>query len=507
MMGRRIRSLGTVLLALLGAALLGGASAQAAPVAAAPRPVGAEVLLAALGDPGPVLGNTDVSYAEVMAGSGTPIPWLGNDGQYMQMVFGNYLKPSFTNLTAPTTPCDSTCNVDALVTPEGLYPMTGIKDLPLNTSVERGVEILHNQILTDLASNGPVGDDGALGVLGYSQSSVIASLEMQNLAAMSDAPGADELNFVLLGNPMNPNGGLLSRFAGLTVPSMGLNFYGATPADTLYPTDIYTIQYDGFAHFPKYPLNVLADLNAFAGIYYVHGTYPEQAASEFTQLATSDGYAGVTNYFMMPTADLPLLEPVRAIPLVGDPIAELLQPDLTVLVDLGYDDPFAATTFADVASPFGLFPQWSAIEALPGQLVDGTKEGLENFVNSLGGVSLADLNPLDLLSGAGAAGADPLDSVADFLPTALNALSDAAAHAYATLLPTADIANAVLTSMPAYLLDLSLDNLLDGDLLNAAGLPLAGAVGLATMAGGFEFLVLADAAQAVLADLTGLIGF
>src|SRR5699024_4555588 len=197
-----------------------------------------------------------------------------NDGQYMQMVFGNYLKPSFTNLTAPTTPCDSTCNVDALVTPEGLYPMTGIKDLPLNTSVERGVEILHNQILTDLASNGPVGDDGALGVLGYSQSSVIASLEMQNLAAMSDAPGADELNFVLLGNPMNPNGGLLSRFAGLTVPSMGLNFYGATPADTLSPTDIYTIQYDGFAHFPKYPLNVLADLNAFAGIYYVHGTYP-----------------------------------------------------------------------------------------------------------------------------------------------------------------------------------------------------------------------------------------
>lgn len=330
---------------------------------------------------------------------------------------------------------------------------------------------------------------------------------MEKLAGMTDAPDADQLNFILLGNPMNPNGGLLSRFAGLNIPSMGLNFYGATPADTIYPTDIYTIQYDGFADFPKYPLNVLADLNAFAGIYYVHGTYPEIAANAFTELATSDGYAGVTNYFMMPTTDLPLLEPVRGIPLIGNPIAELLQPDLKVLIDLGYDNPFAATTYADVATPFGLFPQWSAIEALPGNLVDGTKDGLENFVNSLSGISLSDLNPLDLLSGAGgAAGTDPLGSVASFLPNAVNALSDAAANAYAALLPTADIGNALVTSMPAYLLNLSLDNLMDGDLLNAVGLPLAGAVGLATMAGGFEFLVIADAAQAVLGDLTGLIG-
>ncbi|ODR05954.1 hypothetical protein BHQ15_14330 [Mycolicibacillus koreensis] len=507
MMGHHIRSMGTTLLALLGTALLGGAVALATPVAAGSRSVWAEVVLAGLGDPGPILHDADVSYAEVMAGSGTPIPWLGKDGQYMQLVFDNYLNQSFPKLETPVTPCVSTCNVNALVTPEGLYPMTGVKDLPLNTSVERGVEILHNQILTDLAANGPVGDDGALGVLGYSQSSVIASLEMEKLAGMTDAPDADQLNFILLGNPMNPNGGLLSRFAGLNIPSMGLNFYGATPADTIYPTDIYTIQYDGFADFPKYPLNVLADLNAFAGIYYVHGTYPETAANAFTELATSDGYAGVTNYFMMPTTDLPLLEPVRGIPLIGNPIAELLQPDLKVLIDLGYDNPFAATTYADVATPFGLFPQWSAIEALPGNLVDGTKDGLENFVNSLSGISLSDLNPLDLLSGAGgAAGTDPLGSVASFLPNAVNALSDAAANAYAALLPTADIGNALVTSMPAYLLNLSLDNLMDGDLLNAVGLPLAGAVGLATMAGGFEFLVIADAAQAVLGDLTGLIG-
>ena len=54
-----------------------------------------------------------------------------------------------------------------------------------------------------------------LTVFGYSQSAIIASLEMQKLAAMGPlAPSANQLNFVLVGNEMNPNGGLLARFPG-----------------------------------------------------------------------------------------------------------------------------------------------------------------------------------------------------------------------------------------------------------------------------------------------------
>jgi hypothetical protein len=34
-------------------------------------------------------------------------------------------------------------------------------------------------------------------------------------------------------------------------------------------------EYDGFADFPQYPLNVLADLNAIAGLLYVHPPYSE----------------------------------------------------------------------------------------------------------------------------------------------------------------------------------------------------------------------------------------
>ncbi|MGH3959003.1 PE-PPE domain-containing protein [Mycobacterium sp.] len=113
----------------------------------------------------------------------------------------------------------------------------------------------------------------SVGVFGYSQSTLISSLEMEQLdpaGTPSDLP----LSFVLIGDPMNPNGGVLERFEGFQDPSLGLNFYGATPAND-FPTTIYSLEYDGFADFPRYPINFLSDLNAVAGIEFVHGTYPE----------------------------------------------------------------------------------------------------------------------------------------------------------------------------------------------------------------------------------------
>ena len=97
---------------------------------------------------------------------------------------------------------------------------------------------------------------------------------MQNLLASANPPTGSQLYFNLLGDPMNPNGGLLARFAGLDLPTLGMNFYGATPANTPWTTNIYTLEYDGFADFPRYPIDILSDLNAVAGIIYVHPTYP-----------------------------------------------------------------------------------------------------------------------------------------------------------------------------------------------------------------------------------------
>lgn len=41
-------------------------------------------------------------------------------------------------------------------------------------------------------------------------------------------------------------------------------------SDEVRPTAIYTIEYDGFADFPQYPINVISDINAFAGIIFLH---------------------------------------------------------------------------------------------------------------------------------------------------------------------------------------------------------------------------------------------
>jgi hypothetical protein len=400
-------------------------------------------------------------------------------------------------------------------------------------SVAQGVQILDSAIKQQLAAN----PTGSVAVLGYSQSSIIASLEMENLANPTlnpIPPTANQLGFTLLGNPVNPNGGILARFPGfpvgqpLQIPSMGITFYGATPSNTIYPTHIYTLEYDGYADFPQYPINFVADLNAFAGILYVHGTYPGNPSAlppgyAIQQLPTSPGYTGVTNYYMITTPNgLPLLDPVRAIPVIGKPIADLLQPDLTTIVNLGYGNPNFGWSQgpADVQTPFGVFPHVS--QALIAQdLIAGAHQGAAAFVSdihaeaagfSLSGVShsLASMAAtggggmtLPTLTSAVAAGLSP-DSIIGEIQGAVtnvaNGISGTAANLYAALLPTADIANAVVTVFPAYDVNLFLSGIqqaLDGNVLGglqyALVAPLAADAGLLTLAGGFELLVLVEA--------------
>ena len=164
-------------------------------------------------------------------------------------------------------------------------------------------------------------------------------------------------------------------------------FDGATPAD-LYPTDIYTNEYDGFADFPKYPIDFLSDLNAFLGILFDHITYldpePGQLADAI-QLPTSTADT-LTNYYMVPE-DLPLLDPLRLIPVIGNPLADLLQPDMSVLVNLGYgsiQDGWSPGD-ADVPSPMGLFPTDVNLSDVFTALVNGIPQGITAAIKDLAG--------------------------------------------------------------------------------------------------------------------------
>ncbi len=209
--------------------------------------------------------------------------------------------------------------------------------------------------------------DGHVVVFGYSESSSIATQEMINLDALpaGQQPNPADLSFVLTEDLNNPNGGIFTRFPFLSLP--------ATPADSPYPTDIYTLEYGGVADFPNDPTNPLAVANAMAGYVFLHPflipgwptSFDTSALADAVQEPTSQGYGGATDYFLIPTQDLPLLAPLHAIPGLGPAMADMIQPDLRVLVDLGYDraDP------ADVATP-----AWQASPSIDWATVDQNLE-------------------------------------------------------------------------------------------------------------------------------------
>jgi PE-PPE domain len=518
MSGRKLRWLGLGLVATAGAGVL-GLSAMMNPTVA-------------------YADGEDIGLA--IGGSGLPIP----GPEYVEAANELYLDngpggvPNYPDLTFfQATPSNPFGN--GLFTPEGLYPLTGVHTLLLNyptasdgfpalsSSVGQGMAILESTI----AANAGAGDTST--VFGYSQSSTIASYVMQQLDPNSNPEPDSGLNFLLIGDPSAPNGGLLERFAGfqtladqgtanstslpLSLPSLGINFDSTTPADD-YVTSIYTLEYDGYADFPQYPINFLSDLNAFLGIEEIHGTYlndvlgtsgptPEQIANAIllpgSMDSTTDPCAEcLTNYYMIPTETAPLVS------LLPTPLQELLGPDLTVLINLGYGSLTQgwSTGPADVATPFGLWPTDISASDLLTALENGAEQGFQDLMSGTDPYS-SSLDPAssgqsftDLLSALSADAANPAASLTDFI----NAISSAASTAYSTLLPLTDIANALVTSVPAYELSLFTTNLSTGDLLDALGLPIAADTALNTLAAGFALEVIEDAISSIQADFSGL---
>jgi hypothetical protein len=363
---------------------------------------------------------------------------------------------------------------------------------------------------------------------------------------------SDDVHFVLVGDPSNPNGGLLERFdvpAGTSpsFPSLGITLSGATP-DDLYPTDIYTAEYDAFPDFPRYPLDIVSDLNAVFGVIYGHLAYlgftPEQIADAI-QLPTSAADT-LTNYYIIPADTLPLLNPLRLIPVVGNPLADLLQPDLSVLVNLGY----GSITHgwgpgpADVPTPFGLVPPLSVLEQVPQALARGMQQGItaavadlqnpDNYHISL--QSILDSGGLTpLLDAAKAAGFIDTTNLSQLLtipsllqagkealtfigfpvsdatllssPTdILNDLTATVSADYAALLPIADTVTAFFTSLPAYDATLIAADLQAGNLLDAIADPLVADLVLLPAGIGFGAAVpIGEAAGGTLFNLVDLI--
>jgi hypothetical protein len=331
-----------------------------------------------------VLGLTSIMSAAFAFGDDVALISPGAEGiggttgvssEFTQDVYDLYINPTQSPLPFPeqlTFPDYSPVALD-------LPALDGLTDQ--QTIDEATTEL--NTAITQTYAGDKIVD------LSYSESTIAATQEMIALDAeqgQAGVPSPDSLSFVMLGDLNNPNGGILERLSGL---NPGIDYYTATPSDTPYPTEIYTIQYDGVADFPQYPTDIPADLNALMGYTTAHLEYSTLTPAELATAVvepTSPGYDGVTEYFMIPTQDLPLLEPLRDMPGIGPALADLIQPDLRVLVDMGYGDGYAdVPTEASFSTPDY---NYSAIDA---DMALGLQQGITAAEVDMGMLPTSDL--------------------------------------------------------------------------------------------------------------------
>lgn len=297
------------------------------------------------------------------------------------------------NFITPTNPaCGSgllgpspTCNQQAIDYDASFWPIIlfGLNQLfspTWNQSVASGVTNLGNQLALDYKMD-PTGN---FYLTGYSQGGTVLSYFKNNYPSTGGLPPTSQVTFVMAANPNRPNGGLFERFGIFNLPIYIpiLDTTVGIPASTdkgIKTTDI-VIQYDGVSDFPEYPINLLADANGVAGLFFIHPTYvypngaidpttgkpvghPTEHPYGYTEAAFTAAVAaaqqaadnnqcgtagsncqkfGDTTYITLPTDKLPLLAPLyyvgqqANIPLLTA-FADLVNPAMKVLVETGFN--------------------------------------------------------------------------------------------------------------------------------------------------------------------------
>ncbi|MGV0734665.1 PE-PPE domain-containing protein [Mycolicibacter sinensis] len=301
-------------------------------VPAASPPAGAHPAAVSLTGNGTELGD---GIAFLMGGTGMPQP----SDRYLEAADNLYLQPhGFGG------------ELVSLWTPENVS----------STSQAVGGQILYNAVMEQISS-GDVDADHPVVVFGYSQSAAISVGLMERLA--EEGVSNDLVRFVLIGSPGT----------------------SGVPTD-LYHTDVYNYEYDPVAFRPTY-FNPLADLNSILGFIYGHSVLlsatPEQVESAI-ELPTADPDS-LTTFHMITSDILPLLAPLQLVPILGQPLYELLEPVTRILVNLGYGNLEYGWPPGDVDVPAasGLFPADIDFGDLLTALGNGVQQGVSNAISSL----------------------------------------------------------------------------------------------------------------------------
>jgi hypothetical protein len=370
----RLRSPGSALLALAGVAAVGMTPMLTAGFASGPKALPAGIAL--LAGEGWIMGGTTLP---------DPTP------AYLSEVESLYLDSQlpgidFTGLNTPEEACPVVCFPAPADDPSSWSTEN------LGQSINTGVGILDQKIQPVLAAD----PNAELGVLGYSQSAVIATQEMSNLIAAGQTD--PNLQFALLGDPNSAIGGMLDRFqfpegvsafsltpAAQHLPFLDVSLSMAPTPTGPFPTDVYTGEYDGFANFPEDPSNILADINALIGIETVHPYYPDPTPG--VNLDTANmidlGTIGATQFYDIP-APLPMLAFMYDGGPAGQFFYDVFNPYLSLIDDWAYGNP--GDPFVGVNGTHAIGP-WQ-VDAT-GQLMPSGVAGFD-----------PQMDPLQMLAGA-----------------------------------------------------------------------------------------------------------
>nr|WP_090339641.1 PE-PPE domain-containing protein [Mycolicibacterium malmesburyense]CRL68082.1 PE-PPE domain-containing protein [Mycolicibacterium malmesburyense] len=339
--------------------------------------------------------------ALIVPGTGTP---NANDvDDYMS---------NFQNYYMQETECDdATCELDGVDYPASFWPIPlpgwcpNLSCDKFDVSVAKGVDKLRETLALMQGMNPP--HDGKVVIAGYSQGARVVTIAKTKIAngEWNDViAGLDSVEFVFIGNPNRPNGGILTRLGILGhIPILDVTTGEPTPTGPPdFKTKDWAIRWEGIADFPQYLLNPLAIVNSLLGFYYDHGTYlarngesePNETPGgwtieEWEELTTyPEKHPDLVQIQKLPGSDttyytvrpkvMPVVRPLHAIPLIGKPIADFLEPILEVIIEeTGYNRNIPYGQY----SPIGLIPIFNPI-TLVAKLIPAVVQGVINFLGN-----------------------------------------------------------------------------------------------------------------------------
>jgi hypothetical protein len=356
--------------------------------------------------------------ALIMGGTDHPLSPTGDTDDFVN----NYFAQAVNNFIAPglTVPAESV-DTYAVTYPAEFFPAFGTTTF--EDSVAGGRQNL-GQCLDNTANNcgynndpdvdSPAGEPPLPGpnehfiVFGYSQSAVVASLVKNDLINdPTPDQNLDGTEFVLVSNPMRPNGGILGRgFEGQTIPIIGIPFYGPTqnscptadpcsPAeedDLVFPTVDVAQQYDFLGGDAPARLDPLAFANSIAAYSLLHGLMPNRSIApggtdpNDPYVIYQDTY-GDTTYYMVTAPRLPLLMLIEQ---AGVPGPVLALPD--ALLRVWIEDKYRRDLSPGEHVPFELSPIGNPIN-LVGNMLGAIPVGIDDTVQQATGAG-STLRPL-----------------------------------------------------------------------------------------------------------------